>query len=243
MLSFFKTDSFAKLIAVSSVAALMLAGCGGSGTTTPTEGQSQYEVAGDHAIGNPDAAVTIVEYASVVCGACYNWHTTVFPDFKEKYIDSGKVRFVFREFPTPPEDLARAGFLIANCADDSKFFENIGLQFKRQRQILTSADRRQEYINIAKSAGLSEDEFVACMSNEEEITKYENVVKGGIDAGVTTTPTFFINGEMQGRVSGKQLFTLETFDEVLEPLLTNGVSAPESAPATEDVSEPEPTEQ
>lgn len=230
MLSFFKTDSFAKTIAVSSVAVLMLAGCGDSGTSaSSSEGQSQFEVAGDHAIGNPDAAVTIVEYASVTCGACYNWHTTVFPDFKEKYVDTGKVRFVFREFPTPPEDLARAGFLIANCAGDDKFFDNIGLQFKRQREILTSADKRQEYINIAKSAGLSEEEFVACMSNEEENANYERVVQGGIDAGVTSTPTFFINGEKAGRTSGgKQVFTLETFDEILEPLLTNAAPAAEA---------------
>jgi len=207
--------------------ALTLAACGASGDTsssTSTGGDaSQYEVAGDHAIGNPNAAVTVVEYASVVCGACANWHTTVYPDFKKKYIDSGKVRFVFREFPTAPETLARTGFLIANCADEDKYFENISLQFKRQSQIFDAARNgtvRQEYVNLAKSAGLSEEEFFACLQDEEENARYDAVVQGGIDAGVTGTPSFFINGEkVQRTEDGKQLFTIESFDAVLGPML------------------------
>jgi len=87
-------------------------------------------VAGDHAIGNPDAKVTVVEYASVTCGHCANWHTSVYPEFKAQYVDTGKVRYVFREFPTPPQRLAHTGFLIANCADENKFFDNISMKRK-----------------------------------------------------------------------------------------------------------------
>lgn len=242
MLRNFKTDSLVKAFAVSGIAALMMAGCGNSSSTGSTDTQSQYEVAGDHAIGNPDAKVTIVEYASVVCGACYNWHTTVYPEFKEKYIDSGKVRYVFREFPTSPENLARAGFLIANCAAEDKFFDNIGLQFKRQREILSSSDIRQEYVNIAKAAGLSEQEFEACMSDEAQNKRYDDVVQAGIDAGVTSTPTFFINGKQTNRTpDGKQVFTLETFDEVLSPLL--GEYMPVTEAPSEETAVPEPAEQ
>ncbi len=206
-----------KHITLSAFAALALIACSQSTDQSTSEpSQNAYEVEGDHAIGNPDAKVTIVEYASVTCGHCANWHTTVYPDFKAQYVDTGKVRFIFREFPTAPQRLAHTGFLIANCADESKFFDNISLQFKRQRQIFKAAGERtvrQEYVNIAKSAGLSEDEFVACLSNEEENARYEAVIQGGIDAGVDATPTFFVNGEK------KQMFTLESIQEVISPLL------------------------
>lgn len=234
MLQYIKSDSRIKPFIVAGLAVMMLSGCGDKGASASSApGQSEFEVAGDHAIGSPDAKVTIVEYASVVCGACANFHNTSYLDIKKKYIDSGKVRFIFREFPTSPENLARAGFLIANCADEDKFFENISLQFKRQRAILTSSDVRQEYINIAKAAGLSEAEFEACMVNEDENKKYDDVVKGGMDAGVNSTPSFFINGKLVKRTaSGKQLFTLESFDEYLAPLL--GEDAPAAdAPAEE----------
>lgn len=233
-----KTDSRIRHFTVATLAAIALVACGNSGSDTTSDGQSSYEVAGDHAIGNPDAKVTVVEYASVVCGACANFHNTVYDDLKRKYIDTGKVRFVFREFPTAPENLARAGFLIANCADEDKFFENIGLQFKRQRAILSSSDIRREYVNIAKAAGLSEADFETCMQNTDEIEKYEAVVKAGIEAGVSSTPTFFVNGQnIRSTPSGKQLFTLESFDEVLGPLL--GEEAPEAeTPAIEGSSEP-----
>lgn len=205
------------------VAALMLAACGGDGkTTTASGGASEYEVAGDHAVGNADAKVTVVEYASVTCGHCATWHTTVYPEFKTKYVDTGKVRYIFREFPTPPENLATAGFMIANCADESKFFDNIMLQFRKQKQIFDAAGKgtvRDQYVSIAKSAGLSEADFEACLVNEEERAKYEAVVQGGIDAGVTSTPTFFINGVKE------QVFTLESFEEKIAPILGEPISA------------------
>ena len=226
MLKITPTDSFAKALTLSVVGAFVLSGCGGDKTATPTSGgQNQYEVAGDHVIGNPDAKVTIVEYASVTCGACANWHTTVYPDFKKKYVDSGKVRFVFREFPTSPANLAQAGFLIANCAPEERFFDNIALQFKQQSALLSSPDRRKAYVDLAKASGLNEAEFEACMSNEEELAKYNAVVQAGQDAGVSSTPTFFLNGKKE------KMFTIEQFDEAIAPIL--GEDAPAAEPAAE----------
>ncbi len=231
MLQFSKTDSLTRTVMVTLAGALMLSACGDKTATTTTGGsQSEYEVAGDHAIGNPDAAVTIVEYASVVCGACANWHTSVYPDFKKKYVDSGKVRFIFREFPTPPENLAQAGFLIANCAAEDRYFENISMQFQRQRALLSAPDKRQAYVDLAKASGLSEADFEACLSSEEEIAKYKAVVQGGQDAGVSSTPTFFINGKKE------KVFTIESIDEKLAPLLG------EDMPASEEAPEEAPTE-
>ena len=232
MFNLTQSDSFIRTALISAACAVALSACGGDKetTATATSGGSSYEVAGDHAIGNPDAEVVVVEYASVVCGACANWHTAVYPDFKAKYVDTGKVRFIFREFPTSPANLAQAGFLIANCANEDRFMENISLQFKRQRALLTSQDTRQAYVDLAKASGLSEAEFEACLKNETEIERYEAVVKGGEDAGVTSTPTFFINGKKT------KVFTLESFDDAIAPLLGEEAPAPdteEPADATE----------
>lgn len=228
MTRFFQTDSFShssslKAFVLGGTAALLLAACGGSSPAANSSSASSaertsYEWEDDHAIGNANAAVTIIEHASVVCGACANWHTTVYPDFKKKYIDSGLVRFVFREFPTAPENLAQAGFLIANCAGEDKFFENISLQFKRQKQIFAAAGDgtvKDEYIAIAKAGGLSEEQFEQCLQNPEEIERYETIVKMGLDAGVTGTPSFFVNGEKT------KMFKLEDFDAALRPMLGN----------------------
>ena len=128
-------------------------------------------------------------------------------------MDTGKVRYIFREFPTEPSSLAQAGFLIANCADESRFLDNISMQFQRQQSLMNAPDRRQAYVDLAKASGLSEAEFEACLSNEEEIARYERVVKGGIEAGVASTPAFFINGEKV------KVFTIESFDEEILPRL------------------------
>ncbi len=211
MLNFNQNDSRFKHLAVAAFAALALVGCGDK-KPQPT-GTTQYEVAGDHAIGNPNATVTVVEYASVTCGHCANWHMTVFPDFKTKYVDTGKVRYIFREFPTPPENLARAGFLIANCAGEDKFLDNISIQFKRQKALLSAPDVQKAYQDLAKASGLTEQEYMACLVDEAQNARYENVVQGGIDAGVTGTPSFFINGKKE------KVYLVEDFDKIIAPLL------------------------
>lgn len=231
--------SWLRASAIAAVCTFALSACGDtSSTATPVGGsadRSQYEFADDHAIGNPNAKATIIEHASVVCGACANWHLTVYPDFKKKYIDSGLVRFVFREFPTSPENLAQAGFLIANCAGEDKFFENISLQFKRQQQIFAAAGKgggavKDEYVAIAKAGGLSEADFEQCLQDPEELARYEKVVQMGIDAGVTGTPSFFLNGEKT------KMFKLEDFDKALRPIL--GEEATKSdTPEEEDAAE------
>lgn len=237
MTKLFSTDSFSARLRTAVIGAactLALSACNDTGAAAPggnSAERSAYELPDDHAIGNPDAKATIVEHASVVCGACANWHTTVYPDFKKKYIDSGLVRFVFREFPTAPENLAQAGFLIANCAAEEKFFENISLQFKRQQQIFAAAGKgtvKDEYVAIAKAGGLSEEEFEQCLQNPEEIARYESIVQNGIDNGVTGTPSFFVNG------TKTKMFLLEDFDAALRPLLGDEATASDEAPMKDD---------
>jgi len=214
---------------ITVIAAISLAACGGGdggekAPATSNAGATQYEAEGDYAIGSTDAPVTVVEYASVVCSHCATWAKTVYPDFKAKYVDTGKVRYVFRGFPTAPQELADAGHMIAMCAGEENYMKNIKLQFDRQEQIFDMAGKgqaREAYVSLAKASGLSEGGFLECMQNEELRTKYEAVVQGGIDAGVSGTPTFFINGEKA------KVFTLEQIEGVILPIL--GEPVPEKA--------------
>lgn len=205
-------------------AAMLFSACSDSGTVDATQGAAvanPYEVDGDHAIGNPNATVTIVEYASVTCGHCANWHEAVWPELRKDYVDSGKVRFIYREFPTAPVALAEVGFLIANCAPEDKYFANIALQYEKQSTLINSAQQgraKEEYTNLAKAAGLSEEEFNACIANEEEYERMQAVVQDGFEKGVTGTPSFFINGEK------KSVFTIDDFDTELAAL---GIDVPE----------------
>jgi len=202
-------------------AATLLAACGDTATNTPmaaSDGRTAFEIETDHAIGSVDAPVTVVEYASVVCGACSNWANTVYPDFKAKYIDTGDVRYVFREFPTNPIQLFDAGVMIANCADDKTpgaFFDSIKLQMERQSEILAYASQdpaalRDQYVFLAKEGGMSEDEMTACLANESVREEYQARIQTGYDIGVAATPTFIINGELK-----KGVFTVEDFDTAI----------------------------
>ena len=105
-------------------AALTAAALAAMATVAGCTAKSGGEAKGDMALGaGADAKVTVVEYASVTCGHCAVWNEEVWPEFKTKYVDTKKVRYVFREFPTPPQDIAVAGFLIARCAGEDKYFD------------------------------------------------------------------------------------------------------------------------
>ena len=218
-------SSFGKIrrAVIIGASALALTACGGgeSETTAATSGESsaansEYLIENDHVTGDPNAPVTVVEYASVACGACANWHNSVYPEFKKKFVDTGKVRYVFREYVTGVPEYADAGFMIALCADQDNYFKNIAFQFKRQSQIFKMGQEgkaREAYIGIAKSAGLSEDEFISCMQNQELREQYRATMQTGIDMGVTGTPDFFINGEKH------KVFKLEALEDIILPML------------------------
>lgn len=213
-------------------AALSLSACGGDKAAktinTPVDGRTAFENANDHALGSIAAPITLVEYASVTCPHCASWSLSVFPKLKEKYIDSGKVRYVFREFPTPPVDLANAGHLLANCAPEDKFFDLLHVQFKRQTEIRTSSDIKGEFLKLASSAGMNAADFEACMTNQAEVDRLQSVIIEGENNGVTGTPTFFINGKK----APARTFLLEHFDELFAPIL--GDDAPISEEALKD---------
>ncbi|WP_138511678.1 thioredoxin domain-containing protein [Maricaulis alexandrii] len=185
--------------AVAVSAALMVGACGGGGDGAPSAGQGNYERAGDRGLGNPDAPVTIIEYASVACGACAQFHNTVYPTLEE-YIEAGQLRFVLREMITGSPQFAIAGFSLAHCVPEDQYFDMVDLLFQQQGAIFQAAQTRgsarNQYLAIARSMGLSEDEFVACLNNEEINQSIVDAHDRAADDGITGTPQFLINGEL-----------------------------------------------
>jgi protein-disulfide isomerase len=144
-------------------------------------------------MGEADAPVTIVEYASMTCGHCANFHNNTLPAIKEKYIDTGKARLVFREFPFDPR--AEAGFMLARCADD-KYFAMVDVLFEQQQNWVPVQDAQSALLQISKLAGFSQESFEACLTDQQLLEDVRAVrARGASDFGVDATPTFFINGE------------------------------------------------
>lgn len=169
---------------------------------------------GDRVIGEADAPVTIVEYASMTCGHCAEFHNTVFPDLKKNYVDTGKVRFILREFPL--DDLAAAAFMVARCAPEDRYYPMVGALFETQKSwAFGEDDPTPRLMQIAKQAGFSEEKFKACLEDQ-------NLLKGIMDTrerafakfGVKSTPTFFINGK---KLEGGH--DLKSFEEAMAPFL------------------------
>ncbi len=149
----------------------------------------------DMSMGNDKASVTVIEYASMTCPHCAHFQETTFPELKKRYIDTGKVRYIFREFPL--DALAAAAFMLARCAgekDSSRYFALIDTMFRQQR---TWAIERPipPMMAIAKQAGFSEQSFNACLANQKMLDGIESIRQRAVDKfRVQSTPTFFING-------------------------------------------------
>lgn len=182
--------------------------------------QSAAEIArpsslGDMALGDAKAPVTIIEYASMTCPHCAAFTKEVFPKIKATYIDTGKVRFIFREFPL---DLtAVAGSMLARCiadGDANKYFAVVDLLFRQQDE-WAGRDTTATLKRISRQAGMSEQQFEACLKDQ----KLLDAIKESQDYAVKTlkinsTPTFFIN---ETPVRGETSF--EAFQKVIDPLL------------------------
>ena len=149
----------------------------------------------DMSMGDADAKVTIIEYASASCTQCAAFNAEVFPVIKAKYIDRGKVNFVFREFITPPAELAAAGFLTARCAGKDNYFKVVDDVFRSQEEIFRTGDMRSPLLRIAESVGMTEDQFINCVSDEKSLKALAaRVEKFSRIDNVVIAPTFVING-------------------------------------------------
>jgi protein-disulfide isomerase len=167
----------------------------------------------DVALGVREAPVTIVEYASMTCGHCAGFYATTFPGLKSKYIDSGKVRFILREFPLDP--LAAAGFMLARCAGDDKRNAIVDLLFARQKTWAFTDKPLEALSALLKQTGMSQKTFDACLQNDDLRDKVYKVHDRAAEKfGVTSTPTFFINGKKE---TGEM--TPDALAKLLDPLL------------------------
>jgi protein-disulfide isomerase len=164
--------------------------------------------------GKADAPVTIVEYASLTCGHCAAFHNTVFPKIKEKYIDSGQVRFIMREFPL--DNLAAAAAMLTRCAGGEKTYPLIEVLFKQQEQwAFVRGNPVPELFKVAKQAGFTQESFDKCLTDQKLLEQVTSIRSKASDKfGVNSTPTFFINGKRL-----QEAPTVESFEKALAPLL------------------------
>jgi len=169
----------------------------------------------DMALGPANATVTITEYASMSCGHCAAFTEKVFPKIKSEYIDTNKIRFVFREFPLDIK--AAAGSMLARCIakdDAGKYFAVVDMLFRQQAEWV-SKNTTETLTRIGKQAGLSQQQVEDCLKDQALLDKIAADQKYANEVlKVNSTPTFFINGEM---IKGDQTF--EEFDKRIKSLL------------------------
>ena len=176
------------MVAAAAMAALSLAGCSQGGGGASAGGDAMT-------MGKADAPVKMEEYASTTCSHCGRFNNDVFPAFKAKYIDTGKVHYTFHEFLTPPEAVAAAGFLTARCAGKDKYFSVIDALFRSQEEMYRSGDARGTLLKVAQSVGMTEEQFNKCVSDETANKALNARIEESQKRGISSTPTFFINGK------------------------------------------------
>jgi protein-disulfide isomerase len=172
----------------------------------------------EYVMGNPKAKVTLVEYASASCPHCARFDVLEFPGLKAKYIDTGKVRYVFREFLTPPEQLAAIGFLLARCAGEAKYWTVVDQFFHDQAEIYTTHEVQGVVMRIAKSVDLTEPQVDACISSKPALDALNNRFQTALNAKINSTPTLLINGVEFQPPPGKEP-DLADLSAAIDPLL------------------------
>ncbi|RUX30856.1 DsbA family protein [Mesorhizobium sp. M7A.F.Ca.US.011.01.1.1] len=166
----------------------------------------------DKQLGKDDAKVTIVEYASMTCPHCAHFAETTFPDLKTKYIDTGKVRYILREFPFDPS--AEAGFMLARCAKDN-YYPMVDVLFRQQANWVGVQNTKDALLQISKLAGFTQESFEACLTDQKLLDDVRSVQKRGANEfKVDSTPTFFINGKTY-----KGAMSIEEMSAIIDPLL------------------------
>ena len=169
----------------------------------------------DQVLGKADAPVTIVEYASMTCGHCASFHTAVLPTLKQKYIDTGKVKLILREFPL--DNLAAAASMLTRCTTPEKSYELTAKLFAEQEAwAYVRSNAVPALFKIAESAGFTKDSFDKCLKDDKLLEGITNTRdRANKSFGVSATPTFFINGRKLETASDR----IESFDQAIEPLL------------------------
>jgi len=169
--------------------------------------------AADRIMGRADAPVTVIEYASFTCSHCAHWTNDVLPQFKARYIDTGKVRLVFRDMPTAPAQVAATAAGIARCAAPDKFFDVAHSLMRGQADAFEKGDARVWFSDAIGASGRNQEQIEACLKDPAVGQALQAEVEGAVAAGVTGTPSFFVNGKRMADPS------LETLAAAIDPLI------------------------
>lgn len=184
---------------------------------SPAEGIAQSALppvtSADRILGRADAPVTVVEYGSFTCSHCGDWHETVYPGFKARFVDTGRVRFVFRDLPTPPVQVAAQAAGIARCAAPERFFDVADALFDGQAALFDGAPVANWFASGIAASGRSQAQIEACLSDPATLNALRAGIGAANAAGVNSTPTFFVNGR---RVDDN---SLEGLSAAIQPLL------------------------
>jgi protein-disulfide isomerase len=168
---------------------------------------------GDIALGPKDAKVTIIEYASMTCTHCAAFAQRTFPELKKRYIDTGKVRYILREFPLDP--LATAGFMLARCAGEDKFYPVVEMLFDQQKNWAFTEKPLDNLRQLMRQAGFSQEKFDSCLKDQKLYDAVTTVKNRATDVfKVDSTPTFFING-----VRHPGDMSIDELEKIIKPML------------------------
>jgi protein-disulfide isomerase len=198
--------------ALAILAALNLRPASAQSTAPFTAELMETGVLPDQIVGKEDAPVTVIEYASMTCGHCAMFHTNTYPEFKKRYVDTGKAKYILREFPLDP--LAAGAFMLARCAGKDRYFPLVETLFQQQRNWVVQKPIEPLFA-IAKQAGFTQQSFDACLQDQKMLDAIEWVRARGADKfKVDSTPTFFINGKIF-----KGALSIEDMAKAIDPLL------------------------
>ncbi|WP_455477317.1 DsbA family protein [Bartonella sp. B41] len=157
--------------------------------------------------GAENAPVVIVEYASLSCPHCAHFYNNILPKIRKKYIKTGKVKLIFREFVFDPR--AAAGFMLARCAPEDRYFPLIEVLFQKQNDWVWERNVLEPLKKIASMAGFTDESFNACLKNQAILDEIHASFNRGKELGVTGIPTFFINGQKyEGAMTKESLFSV-----------------------------------
>lgn len=158
---------------------------------------STEEALAERVLGDADAPITIIEYASLTCPHCASFHKDTLPKLKSEWLDTGKAKLVYRDFPTAPAGPSYAASMIARCAPKDRYFTFLDAFFRTQETWVSSPDPRGALAQMARLGGLSEADFNQCMENEALLTGIrQRAQEGSTEFGVQSTPSLVINGRL-----------------------------------------------
>lgn len=168
----------------------------------------------DNVLGKADAPITIIEYSSMTCGHCATFHNETLPGLKEKYIKTGKVKYIVREYPL--DQLATAAFMLGRCLPKKDaYFDFVDLLYAKQKEWAFVEEPVGALKKLAKQAGFTDESFKTCLDDKNLFAQVLAVKNAGSEEfRIRSTPTFFVNGT---RLEGAQ--PLEEFEKLFKPLL------------------------